>query len=305
MGDSEKILQNENTSQSPGKKKKHGWMFGMLMHAVDKVFYQVYDGEPVAGNKICRQGSRENILEEEVLFCKNNVCVHDIVDMKDNEGEKRLPGYLNMKKIFRADNVVSDLMLSWVPNTLLTVGSTEEAEILSSQDSVDLTNDSAFEDQPILQESTPLRPDEILSNQNFETPLGDVFSINLIDVKTIKLFFSNPEKDSGQFVISSKENEYKVFHFHNGGLTKLSEIFKLWNGCKGDPDLNVDEVGQQVFYVVGKELIDASHDSHPEEGRYKPMNMSRWHSNANQLGQIEDGFNFRKVNLFYNKKILQ
>lgn len=36
---------------------------------------------------------------------------------------------------------------------------------------------------------------------------------------------------SGQLVVASRESQYKVFHFHHGGLDKLSDVFQRWKYC--------------------------------------------------------------------------
>lgn len=36
---------------------------------------------------------------------------------------------------------------------------------------------------------------------------------------------------SGQLVIASRESQYKVFHFHHGGLDKLCDVFQQWKYC--------------------------------------------------------------------------
>ncbi|PNJ88361.1 TBC1D16 isoform 9, partial [Pongo abelii] len=36
---------------------------------------------------------------------------------------------------------------------------------------------------------------------------------------------------SGQLVVASRESQYKVFHFHHGGLDKLSDVFQQWKYC--------------------------------------------------------------------------
>ena len=298
--------------QQTTKKKRNMWMFDFIFSAVEKVF-PVAEGEPVT-NRVPRLNSRENILEEEVLFCKNNVCVHEPANGSSDGSfgeEKRVPGYLSMKKIYRADSHISDLILSWTPNSLMTIGSAEEGELMmsssgedicsggsntldSTSEGLDCSNMSSFDGH-----TSPNSLNEVLCVQDFDTPLGNVFSINLIDAKTIKIFYSSKEKDVGQFVVCSKENEYKVFHFHNVGLTKLTEIFDLWNGCARCEDLNAEEDGQQVYYISSGCTGDVSAAgggpaAHPEEGRYKPMNMNRWLSGFNNIGQVEDGFNFRK-----------
>lgn len=35
----------------------------------------------------------------------------------------------------------------------------------------------------------------------------------------------------GQLVVASRESQYKIFHFHHGGLDKVSEVFQQWKYC--------------------------------------------------------------------------
>lgn len=35
----------------------------------------------------------------------------------------------------------------------------------------------------------------------------------------------------GQLVVASRESQYKIFHFHHGGLDKLSDVFQQWKYC--------------------------------------------------------------------------
>lgn len=32
-------------------------------------------------------------------------------------------------------------------------------------------------------------------------------------------------------MVASRESQYKIFHFHHGGLDKLSEVFQQWKFC--------------------------------------------------------------------------
>lgn len=36
---------------------------------------------------------------------------------------------------------------------------------------------------------------------------------------------------SGQLVVASRESQYKVLHFHRGGLDKLADVFQQWKYC--------------------------------------------------------------------------
>ncbi|XP_014678868.1 PREDICTED: TBC1 domain family member 16-like [Priapulus caudatus] len=61
-----------------------------------------------------------------------------------------------------------------------------------------------------------------------EHALG-VFSVNLRQMKSLRLFFNNDEGTCGQLVIASRESQYKIFHFHRGGLDRVVEVFEEWN----------------------------------------------------------------------------
>ncbi|RXG52099.1 TBC1 domain family member 16 [Armadillidium vulgare] len=56
-----------------------------------------------------------------------------------------------------------------------------------------------------------------------------IFSVDLGQMKSLRLFFSDSEKTCGQLVIASQESQYKILHFHHGGLDKLASIFEDWN----------------------------------------------------------------------------
>lgn len=48
-------------------------------------------------------------------------------------------------------------------------------------------------------------------------------------MRSLRLFYSDPFCTKGQVVIASRESQYKILHFHHGGLDKLAEIFEDWN----------------------------------------------------------------------------
>lgn len=48
-------------------------------------------------------------------------------------------------------------------------------------------------------------------------------------MRSLRLFYSNKECTCGQLVIASKESQYKILHFHYGGLDKLAKIFEEYN----------------------------------------------------------------------------
>ncbi|VFV37499.1 tbc1 domain family member 16-like [Lynx pardinus] len=58
-----------------------------------------------------------------------------------------------------------------------------------------------------------------------------VFRVDLGHMRSLRLFFSDEACTSGQLVIASRESQYKVFHFHHGGLDKLCDVFQQWKYC--------------------------------------------------------------------------
>ncbi len=47
-------------------------------------------------------------------------------------------------------------------------------------------------------------------------------------MRSLRIFFNNDSCTNGQLVIASRESQYKILHFHNGGLDRLSETFDDW-----------------------------------------------------------------------------
>ena len=48
-------------------------------------------------------------------------------------------------------------------------------------------------------------------------------------MRSLRLFYSDSACSAGQVVIASRESQYKILHFHNGGLDRLAEIFQEWS----------------------------------------------------------------------------
>lgn len=123
-----------------------------------------------------------------------------------------------------------------------------------------------------------------------------VFSVDLGKMRSLRLFYCDDTpttaNGSGQLVIASCESQYKVLHFHNGGLDRLIEILNEWNlfayekTCRGFANCH-------QFNVV-RPTIDSS-DLHPEEGCYHLITLDKWRTYMNSAGQIEDNHQLRKV----------
>ena len=60
-------------------------------------------------------------------------------------------------------------------------------------------------------------------------PLLYVLCFLVGQMRSLRVFYSNPDNTQGQIVIASRESQYKILHFHHGGLDKLAEIFQDWS----------------------------------------------------------------------------
>ena len=326
-------------------------MFQLLKAAVGGIASKVGDGEPLKYSNTSLQ-----VYEEEVLFCKNNVCVHLRKsvrnDMRPGDDE-HIPGYFSLKRITKV-GMIPDILLTWIPNTLLTVGQVDEGLLEESDATIcnetnslrmsaseisftsnqegDLNKlniadteaetrikdtgstggaDIAAESKDELNNSIPYtecssqRSSASTSprhepGEGFVAQCGGIFSINFSDMKAVKLFLTDKDDTSGQLVISSLENQYKVFHFHHSGLDKLAKIFNLWEGCEKESEDNFKETLQKVYFISKNFKFgmktETGEDMHPEDGNYLPLTLDKWMGLLNAMGQIEDINNFRKVN---------
>lgn len=55
------------------------------------------------------------------------------------------------------------------------------------------------------------------------------FSVDLSQMRSLRLFFNDENCTSGQFVIASRESQYKILHFHHGGLDHLAQVLHQWH----------------------------------------------------------------------------
>lgn len=54
------------------------------------------------------------------------------------------------------------------------------------------------------------------------------FSVDLSQMRSLRLFFNDNNCTSGQLVIASRESQYKILHFHYGGLDHLAQVIKIY-----------------------------------------------------------------------------
>ncbi|XP_056406039.1 TBC1 domain family member 16 isoform X2 [Hyla sarda] len=124
-----------------------------------------------------------------------------------------------------------------------------------------------------------------------------VFRVDLGQMRSLRVFFSDETGTSGQLVIASRESQYKVFHFHHGGLDKLSEVFQQWKYCC-EAQLKEKVTMKTCLHFSIQRPSVLSSESHPEEGIYQKLNVSRWLQHFNEVGQVEEEYKLRKAIFF-------
>lgn len=191
--------------------------------------------------------------DEELLFCKNNVCVHSSLE------QDKIAGYFTIKSRTRKSGHIR-LVVSWTPNSQL-------VKVRENTDS----NSSDIKEPCAL----------------------EVFSVDLSEMKTLKLFYDENDKTCGHFIIGNHENHYKVLHFNCGGIDKITKILEEWDWCASQKISGDEKRRRRCFLVTRK--VPVKEDCYVEEGRFDPMPYDVWKTLFNDAGQLEDVTNFRRV----------
>ncbi|XP_033757289.1 TBC1 domain family member 16-like isoform X1 [Pecten maximus] len=124
-----------------------------------------------------------------------------------------------------------------------------------------------------------------------------VFSVDLGQMRSLRLFYSDRGCSKGQVVIASRESQYKILHFHHGGLDKLAEIFDDWNLFAKTQEKNKEtDRNYSQFLIVRPQLTDEQ--CHPEEGVYSVVCDEMWKRHMTVDGIIEEDFQLRKSIFF-------
>ncbi|KAM5216777.1 TBC1 domain family member 16 isoform 3-T4 [Hipposideros larvatus] len=126
-----------------------------------------------------------------------------------------------------------------------------------------------------------------------------VFRVDLGHMRSLRLFFSDEACTSGQLVVASRESQYKVFHFHHGGLDKLADVFQQWKYC-AETHLKDQQVADEktcMQFSIRRPKLPSS-ETHPEESMYRRLDVSAWLGHLNELGQVEEEYKLRKAIFF-------
>ncbi|XP_076664156.1 TBC1 domain family member 16 isoform X2 [Andrena cerasifolii] len=120
------------------------------------------------------------------------------------------------------------------------------------------------------------------------------FSVDLSEMRSLRLFFADPACTSGQLVVASRESQYKILHFHHGGLDRLAATLHQWHQLLY-PRLDADaeeSLPYRHFMVCRPEV--SRDELHPEEGQVPMITSLAWKDLLNERGQVEDDLTLRK-----------
>ncbi|XP_047486706.1 TBC1 domain family member 16-like isoform X2 [Penaeus chinensis] len=125
-----------------------------------------------------------------------------------------------------------------------------------------------------------------------------IFSIDVSQCRSLRLFFSDRGHTCGQLVIASQESQYKIFHFHHGGLDKLASVFEDWNFLvkPQDEDGKSMDSALKQFMVCRPQVSES--ECHPEEGQHPRLDAELWITYFSEDGMIEDDLTLRRAIFF-------
>ncbi|CAG2059749.1 unnamed protein product [Timema podura] len=79
------------------------------------------------------------------------------------------------------------------------------------------------------------------------------FSVDLSEMRSLRLFFNDLSCTCGQLVVASRESQYKILHFHHGSLDRLAAVLQDWNFLLHSPQPSADDTLPYRHFMVCKE----------------------------------------------------
>ncbi|XP_055837464.1 TBC1 domain family member 16 [Episyrphus balteatus] len=128
------------------------------------------------------------------------------------------------------------------------------------------------------------------------------FSVDLSQMRSLRLFFNDDNCTSGQLVIASRESQYKILHFHYGGLDHLAQVLHQWHCFLHNITLAPSSQEKQNLpyrqFMVCRPEVKKS-ELHPDEGNVKKITTNFFYGTLlNEKGQIDDDLLLRKCVFF-------
>ncbi|XP_023941290.1 TBC1 domain family member 16 isoform X2 [Bicyclus anynana] len=127
------------------------------------------------------------------------------------------------------------------------------------------------------------------------------FSVDLSQMRSLRLFFNDDNCTCGQLVVASRESQYKILHFHHGGLDHLAQVLHRWHSLlhniKLTPGSEEPNLPYRHFMVCRPEVQKS--EQHPEEGKPPKITPELFYGKMmNAKGMIEDDLFLRKCVFF-------
>ncbi|GMT05924.1 hypothetical protein PENTCL1PPCAC_28098 [Pristionchus entomophagus] len=129
------------------------------------------------------------------------------------------------------------------------------------------------------------------------TTSSSLFSVNLGKMRSMRVFFSDPEHTCGQIVIASTDSRYKILHFHHGGLDKLAQLFEQWSAIKAR-SVNGSPSPQPDRHLIIWQPSVSKGELDPEDGLYDAVSHALWKAYKNSEGAVDDSLTLRKAIFF-------
>ncbi|XP_063534129.1 TBC1 domain family member 16 [Cydia strobilella] len=123
------------------------------------------------------------------------------------------------------------------------------------------------------------------------------FSVDLSQMRSLRLFFNDENCTCGQLVVASRESQYKILHFHHGGLDHLAQVLHRWHSLlhniRRAPGSEEPNLPYRHFMVCRPEVQKS--EQHPEEGKIPKITPEIFYGKVmNGKGLIEDDLFLRK-----------
>ncbi|CAG9094489.1 hypothetical protein JYU34_012734 [Plutella xylostella] len=127
------------------------------------------------------------------------------------------------------------------------------------------------------------------------------FSVDLSQMRSLRLFFNDDNCTCGQLVVASRESQYKILHFHHGGLDHLAQVLHRWHSLLHNIKLTPGSEDQNLPYrhfMVCRPEVQKS-EQHPEEGKVPKITPELFYGKfMNSKGVVEDDLFLRKCVFF-------
>jgi len=122
------------------------------------------------------------------------------------------------------------------------------------------------------------------------------FNVDLSNMRSLRLYFRNEGWTTGEMVIASKDAQYKILHFHDGGLDCVAAVLKEWQNFTKCAKALPNEAGIHSFSIIKPQLTAA--ECHPEETLHRGLNEEMWALCKDEFGRIQNEQNIMTAIFF-------